>query len=883
MKRILLFFLALLTAMCVISSMTVLAETEQQLCVNTGKASVVEGDLNNVALWEKGGISVTGAGYNAENLLRTKTYLAEDVAFVYAENDYVFRVAVYDASGRFLGFWDNKEISDTSKTLYYLNPMGLEGYRIRLICQRLGASVISVNECGNIHFVDTYQHSNYLNQPTLTFIDDDGSLDALKNWEDICDQAGISITSALVTNAMGDENDPNRTKASWSDVARLQEKGFEFVSHTHNHINILKTSDKSCEADFAASIALLREHGCEYRYLVYPYNATSSQKIALVKKYFDAAVGLGGTDANPGSDNTLPVYTHWLRRYSINEASATTKVEYNGVTVDAHAFKDLDTLKGYIDDAITNGSWVIIMTHLRNDGVFYHNEESRQMILDLCQYAREKGVAIQTFGQAYDRYKNRVETGTQSIYGNPHYVVDANGVVHYRGLNEAGHIEESVPGKMPTCKEPGLTEGKYCPACNEVLLPQEVIPITGEHIYDNDNDAVCNACWYVRNMVDEFSFENYRVKFADSDTTHTNHRVEVYNIGDHVVVDPSDEKALKAIDSAAKTYWNANNINKIFLTDAGNYIFLLKYNVPSGVAVRVPLRVMVSTAPKLFVEDNKVTVLDSYAGNINHRLVPYYLGDETVSDIYDEAELEKIDPDATTHWGLARINNLILPKAGNYVLLLHYNEGKSAKKTVAQFVQTSALSEPVIKGVGADYKLIVADEDTTHKNHRATVYYLGDKTVETLSDETALKEIDPSAKTYWGLNVLNRLQLREKGNYAIILHYNLSNGVKRTVTAIVTVDLEKPVLTAQEGALKVLDVKSQYINHRLTIYYLADEMVADIYDETALKSMDPAAKTYWGLDNINKVALTKPGNYIAVLHYNLPNSSKMTVAVVVTQ
>jgi len=882
MKKSVALLIAIAVVLGIAGAISVSAGTAWDACSLTGAASVVKGDLNSTDLWESGGISATGAEYKEVRYARTKGYVSREVALVYAENDYVFRVAVYDSADRFLGFWDNREIAATSKALYYLKPKGLEGYKIRLLCQRFDAETIALSECSNIHFLNDTDAEQFSPQPTLTFIDDDGSLDALKNWESICDELGIQITSALVTNAMGDENDPNRTKASWSDVARLQEKGFEFVSHTHNHINLIKNSEKTCEADLQASVAALREHGCEYRYLVYPYNAIDTDKVPLVEKYFEAGVGLGGTNANPGSDNVLPVYTYWLRRYSINEAEATTKVAYGDQMVDAHAFKSADTLKSYIDDAVANGSWVIIMTHLRNDGIFYHDEESRQMIVDLCEYAREKGVAIQSFGEAFSRYKNVTETGNKSIYGNPHYIVDCNGVVHYRGQNGAGHIEQTVPAKAPTCAESGLTQGVCCAACDAVLLPRKEIPATGEHIYDNDRDAVCNACYAVRRMVDSFSFRNYRITLSDSDSTHINHRVVVYSLGDQTVADPSDETLLKSVDSTPVTHWDIKNINRVLLTDAGNYVVLLKYNVETGAVVKVPLRVRVSSAPKLFWENNEISVLDSYEANINHRLVVYYLGDQTVADVYDEAALRALDAAPVTYWGLPRINKLILTKPGNYALLLNYNEGKSAKKTVAQLVQAAALTEPVIEGIGADYALNVGDADATHKYHRATVYYLGDQTVADVYDEAALRAIDGDARTHWGLRDINKVQLIEKGNYAVVLHYNLSNGTKRTVASLITVDLEKPVLNVQNGNLELTVPAEQYVNYRATVYYLGGENTADIYDEAALRVLDPDAKTRWGIFDIERTELTTPGNYVILLHYNLPGSAKLTVAAQVT-
>ncbi|MGM9600946.1 MAG: leucine-rich repeat protein [Faecousia sp.] len=42
-----------------------------------------------------------------------------------------------------------------------------------------------------------------------------------------------------------------------------------------------------------------------------------------------------------------------------------------------------------------------------------------------------------------------------------------------------GHTEETIPGKAPTDTETGLTEGKKCSVCGEILVAQQVIPATG--------------------------------------------------------------------------------------------------------------------------------------------------------------------------------------------------------------------------------------------------------------------------------------------------------------------------------------------------------------------------------------------------------------------
>ena len=70
-------------------------------------------------------------------------------------------------------------------------------------------------------------------------------------------------------------------------------------------------------------------------------------------------------------------------------------------------------------------------------------------------------------------------------------------------LGVSPHREVILPGKEETCEEPGLTEGKKCSLCDEILAQQEEIPALGHDIthsyYEESNGVmmlveICSRC-----------------------------------------------------------------------------------------------------------------------------------------------------------------------------------------------------------------------------------------------------------------------------------------------------------------------------------------------------------------------------------------------------
>ena len=280
--------------------------------------------------------------------------------------------------------------------------------------------------------------------------------------------------------------------------------------------------------------------------------------------------------------------------------------------------------------------------------------------------------------------------------------------------------------------------------------------------------------------------------------------------------------------------------------------------------------------------DNILQLVDSNENHIYHRVTVYFLGDQTVADITDEAALKAIDSAAKTYWGKTEINKVQLQKSGKYVLVLNYNNGVGSKKETACFEVDVVIPELILPTVKVEEnKIVVTAGDNTVGNYRAVIYYLGNQTVSDITNEILLKAVDPTAKTTWGLEEINKIQLWKEGKYVIHLQYNIGKGAKQTIVKEFSIAFNELTLDVVNGKLVAADPDNAYIYHRAVVYYMGDELVnPDNLDE--VKAAAITQTTYWTLDTINKTRLTKAGNYVVVLEYNLPNSPKMTLAVSAT-
>lgn len=426
----------------------------QMIADIAGRVSVLETDSNALdgykcvtiegAVWEIGTINrTTGENANANYQLRTSrvpAYADNIISFIGAikDSDNISRTAsvfYYNSTGEFLSC---EYISSTASTVpsdaaYARFTYGYISSAGVVLTDTSIAEDFAIKSTPEVIAEINAQIGGMGSGAIFTFIDDDGYSESVEHWLDVSMATGIKITECVVTGWVGEEaqapNYPYITPLTWDEINTYNGVGFEFVSHSNQHVyfggpNVGTVADLT--ADVEASQAALIAHGCNPEFLVYPggHHDDSDGGIVdtVVRTHFKGAVAIAN------AANTTPLYTYSIFRYSIlDESNTTTVTDSAGNTRTVHPVHTLEWFQNIVDDAIANNKWVVFMSHLYNYGNYYYNNDMKARLADVAKYITTNGGKIMRLSDAFEIRKNRFESAPR--VKSVSYIVDYKGTV----------------------------------------------------------------------------------------------------------------------------------------------------------------------------------------------------------------------------------------------------------------------------------------------------------------------------------------------------------------------------------------------------------------------------------------------------------------------
>jgi len=239
-------------------------------------------------------------------------------------------------------------------------------------------------------------NSHKYKKPLMVLVDDDLYPHVLDRLKPVIEQEKVPISCAVITNRVG-----TQLSITLQQMKDLEKIGFNFLSHTANHVRLANLSETEIEKEMKESRDWLRNNGfATYNTaMVYPFGSVDERVERITRKYYKVGVHAGTMLLN-----SPPLKTYRLDRYYYNLEDGTQQIEGS---------------KQKIDEAIDNGNLLILGMHCHYQGF------DKDGLIEVIQYAKSKGIEIVSLEEALLVYGNIVDYNTP--LGNVRLGVDGTG------------------------------------------------------------------------------------------------------------------------------------------------------------------------------------------------------------------------------------------------------------------------------------------------------------------------------------------------------------------------------------------------------------------------------------------------------------------------
>lgn len=234
--------------------------------------------------------------------------------------------------------------------------------------------------------------------PTISFISDDGTLSDYTLLKPLSEKYNVPFCTAVMTSAIGETvgGYPHMSATQLQELNRVY--GWEFLSHTHNHVKLATLTETQVRNECKESIKTLKNLNLSCRGIVYPEGNNNEMVRRVVADYFDYGVRVEdiGLTVNDGV-----IGNFYIHRCNLGSFFDPQRVGYP-------ATNTLEYYKKLVDECIEKNGWLIFELHTWREEF---DTTQQQYLDDVIAYIKEKGVLIKTPSNAFDVFGNQIQSG----------------------------------------------------------------------------------------------------------------------------------------------------------------------------------------------------------------------------------------------------------------------------------------------------------------------------------------------------------------------------------------------------------------------------------------------------------------------------------------
>jgi len=267
---------------------------------------------------------------------------------------------------------------------------------------------------------------------------------------------------------------------TWEQVQELKNQGWEIGSHTVTHPNLTTVTDAQLTNELVNSKNTFAQHGHNTTSFATPMGAYNTKVLRAVAKYYTQhRAAWGGTNVFPGRYNDYEVWTL--------EAAHNIPPE---------------TVMGWVDEAIANNQWLVILLHDVVDGVPAEYEYNKNDFKKIVDYVATRPIKVTTMTE------NIQLAAGANLVQNPSFETAASGFASNWTRSNATYVTLNTAnfGNFPSPKNSIRLIGN---AAADASIESAFINVTNEeHLFKMFLDATTFTSGGAGVWVSEFDANN---------------------------------------------------------------------------------------------------------------------------------------------------------------------------------------------------------------------------------------------------------------------------------------------------------------------------------------------------------------------------------------